>query len=151
MCIPSAPDDILRIYEVNRSVRETLFLTLLLLSFSFSQAEGIQTSRFSKMLSFFPPRDDCPEYCVFANGVLVKKVPSLSSYTPQLQDMVTFYLGCSFGFENALKAAGVPVRNVEQGKNVSMYKVSRIPRAGFKCSVTTPLDLDCVRFSPSKQ
>ncbi|XP_057200705.1 D-glutamate cyclase, mitochondrial isoform X2 [Triplophysa rosa] len=69
-------------------------------------------------------RDDCPEYCVFENGVLVKKVPSLSSYTPQLQDMVTFYLGCSFGFEKALKAAGVPVRNVEQGKNVSMYKTT---------------------------
>lgn len=85
-------------------------------------------------------RDDCPEYCVFENGVLVKKVPSLSSYTPQLQDMVTFYLGCSFGFEKALKANGVPVRNVEQGKNVSMYKVSWTPSVDL--SVVWPLSLD---------
>lgn len=40
-----------------------------------------------------------------------------------LSDMVCFYLGCSFGFEGRLKSAGVPVRNVEQGKNVSMYRV----------------------------
>lgn len=38
-------------------------------------------------------------------------------------NMVTFYLGCSFGFEGSLKKAGIPVRNVEQGTNVSMYKV----------------------------
>lgn len=37
--------------------------------------------------------------------------------------MVCFYLGCSFGFEGRLKEAGVPVRNVEQGRNVSMYRV----------------------------
>lgn len=81
-------------------------------------------------------REDCPEYCVFEKGKLMKKISSLSSYTPQLADMVTFYLGCSFGFEAALKAAGVPVRNVEQGKNVSMYKVSRHPRSGLHpCAV----------------
>ncbi|TRY86724.1 hypothetical protein DNTS_013999, partial [Danionella cerebrum] len=68
-------------------------------------------------------REDCPEYCVFENGKLMKKVTSLSSYTLQMEHMVTFYLGCSFGFESALSAAGVPVRNVEQGRNVSMYKV----------------------------
>lgn len=37
--------------------------------------------------------------------------------------MVTFYLGCSFGFEGRLEEAGVPVRNVEQGRNVSMFRV----------------------------
>lgn len=37
--------------------------------------------------------------------------------------MVSFYLGCSFGFEGSLMEAGIPVRNVEQGTNVSMYKV----------------------------
>ncbi|XP_065144618.1 D-glutamate cyclase, mitochondrial isoform X1 [Paramisgurnus dabryanus] len=86
-------------------------------------------------------RDDCPEYCVFENGVLVKKVASLSSYTPQLQDMVTFYLGCSFGFEKALSAAGVPVRNVEQGKNVSMYKTSVLcMKAGqFQCPMVVSM------------
>uniref|UniRef100_A0A671QIQ1 D-glutamate cyclase n=1 Tax=Sinocyclocheilus anshuiensis TaxID=1608454 RepID=A0A671QIQ1_9TELE len=52
-------------------------------------------------------------------------------YLPtQLQDIVKFYLGCSFGFEAALMAAGVPVRNVEQGKNTSVACI----RAGqFHC------------------
>ena len=36
--------------------------------------------------------------------------------------MVCFYLGSSFGFEGHLREAGVPDRNVEQGKN-GMYKV----------------------------
>jgi uncharacterized protein YcsI (UPF0317 family) len=35
--------------------------------------------------------------------------------------MVSFLLGCSFSFENALLAGGIPVRNIEEGKNVSMY------------------------------
>ncbi|XP_056101520.1 D-glutamate cyclase, mitochondrial isoform X2 [Rhinichthys klamathensis goyatoka] len=86
-------------------------------------------------------REDCPEYCVFEKGKLMKKMASLSSYTPQLADMVTFYLGCSFGFEAALTAAGVPVRNVEQGKNVSMYKTS-VPciRAGqFDCPMVVSM------------
>ncbi|XP_036448746.1 D-glutamate cyclase, mitochondrial isoform X2 [Colossoma macropomum] len=69
-------------------------------------------------------RDDCPQYCVFEKGVLVSKVASLAPYTAQLQDMVTFYLGCSFSFEQALEKAGVPVRNLEQGRNVSMFKTS---------------------------
>lgn len=104
------------------------------------------------MLSCLSLREDCPEYCVFENGVLRKKVASLSSYTPQLQDMVTFYLGCSFGFEAALKAAGVPVRNVEQGKNVSMYKVSKHLRPRLHqcavCAYSLLLDFACVSFFP---
>lgn len=87
---------------------------------------------------------------MFENGKLMKKISSLSSYTPQLADMVTFYLGCSFGFEAALKAAGVPVRNVEQGKNVSMYKVSRNPRPGLHpCAVAYYLILLESDFFPS--
>ena len=43
-------------------------------------------------------------------------------------DMVSFLLGCSFSFEKALLAAGVPVRNIEEGKNVSMYVTSRTCR-----------------------
>ncbi len=48
--------------------------------------------------------------------------------------MVSFLLGCSFSFENALSAAGVPVRNIEEGKNVSMYITSRTcrPAGRFK-------------------
>ena len=37
------------------------------------------------------------------------------------ENMVSFLLGCSFSFENAMLAAGLPIRNMEEGKNVSMY------------------------------
>ena len=39
-------------------------------------------------------------------------------------DLVTFLIGCSFSFERALMDAGVPVRNIEQDRNVSMYRTN---------------------------
>lgn len=39
--------------------------------------------------------------------------------------MVTFLIGCSFSFEGHLIEAGVPVRNIEQKRNVSMYITSQ--------------------------
>ncbi|XP_026860629.2 D-glutamate cyclase, mitochondrial isoform X1 [Electrophorus electricus] len=86
-------------------------------------------------------REDCAQYCVFEKGALVTKVASLVPYTSQLQDMVTFYLGCSFSFERALKQAGVPVRNAEQGRNVSMFRTSvQCVRAGpFRCPMVVSM------------
>uniref|UniRef100_A0A673CVU5 D-glutamate cyclase-like C-terminal domain-containing protein n=1 Tax=Sphaeramia orbicularis TaxID=375764 RepID=A0A673CVU5_9TELE len=55
--------------------------------------------------------------------------------------MVSFYLGCSFGFESRLKKAGVPVRNLEQGKNISMYRTT-VPcvQAGvFSCPLVVTM------------
>ncbi|MCZ4552372.1 DUF1445 domain-containing protein [Gordonia rubripertincta] len=37
----------------------------------------------------------------------------------------TFLIGCSFTFEAALLDAGVPVRHIEQGRNVPMYRTSK--------------------------
>ena len=39
-------------------------------------------------------------------------------------DLVGFLIGCSFTFENALLAAGVPLRHIEQGVNVPMYRTN---------------------------
>ena len=39
-------------------------------------------------------------------------------------DLVAFLIGCSFSFETALLDAGLPVRNIEQGRNVSMYRTN---------------------------
>ncbi|CAI8041817.1 Putative hydro-lyase Teth514_1597 [Geodia barretti] len=36
-------------------------------------------------------------------------------------DLVSFLLGCSFSFEQAMIDAGIPLRHQEQGKNVAMY------------------------------
>ncbi|XP_062379639.1 D-glutamate cyclase, mitochondrial isoform X1 [Sardina pilchardus] len=86
-------------------------------------------------------RTDCPQYCVFENGVLTSKVADLLAYTSQLQNMVSFYLGCSFSFESALEKAGVPVRNVEQGKNVSMFRTARSCQrvGGFECPLVVTM------------
>ncbi|XP_035270245.1 D-glutamate cyclase, mitochondrial isoform X1 [Anguilla anguilla] len=86
-------------------------------------------------------RTDCPRYCVFENGRLAAQVPSLTDFTRQMQDMVSFYLGCSFSFERNLQAAGVPVRNVEQDRNVSMYR-SSLPCHGvcvFRCPMVVSM------------
>ncbi|KAM9341651.1 D-glutamate cyclase, mitochondrial [Symphorus nematophorus] len=91
-------------------------------------------------------RTDISQYCVYEEGRMVKTVSSLQSYSAQPRtglwsDMVCFYLGCSFGFEGTLKKAGVPVRNVEQGTNVSMYRVAVpcIPAGVFSCPLVVTM------------
>ncbi len=37
-------------------------------------------------------------------------------------------LGCSFTFENALLQAGLPLRHIEEGRNVPMYRTNRLCR-----------------------
>lgn len=69
-------------------------------------------------------RTDCLQYRIHEHGACTASLKSLKEYSEQLKNMVTFYLGCSFSFEKALQDAGIPVRNVEQKCNVSMYKVS---------------------------
>uniref|UniRef100_A0A8C4KEN7 D-glutamate cyclase n=1 Tax=Dromaius novaehollandiae TaxID=8790 RepID=A0A8C4KEN7_DRONO len=69
-------------------------------------------------------RTDCLQYRLYEYGACTGSLKSLKEYTEQLKDMVTFYLGCSFSFEKALQNAGIPVRNVEQKCNVSMYKTA---------------------------
>ena len=67
-------------------------------------------------------RTDVPRYRVFRNGILEDEVCALHNLWRD--DLVTFVLGCSFSFEQALLDAGLPLRYVEQGRNVSMYRTS---------------------------
>ncbi|MEE6525047.1 hypothetical protein FKM82_024828 [Ascaphus truei] len=67
-------------------------------------------------------RTDCLQYRRYDNGAFAGSLSCLQDYSEQLKDMVTFYLGCSFSFESAVQKLGVPVRNVQQQSNVSMYK-----------------------------
>ncbi|NWR51604.1 GLUCM protein, partial [Regulus satrapa] len=69
-------------------------------------------------------RTDCLQYRKYEHGTCTGSLKSLEEYSEQLKDMVTFYLGCSFSFEKAVQKAGIPIRNVEQKCNVSMYKTS---------------------------
>ena len=40
-------------------------------------------------------------------------------------DLVAFLLGCSFSFESAMQRAGLPVRHLEQGTTVPMYRTNQ--------------------------
>ncbi|XP_025032528.1 D-glutamate cyclase, mitochondrial isoform X2 [Python bivittatus] len=82
-------------------------------------------------------RSDCLQYRKYEHGISIGILTSLKEYSEQLKDMVTFYLGCSFTFEKALQKAGIPIRNVEQKCNVSMYKTA-LPCCGteyFHCNL----------------
>ncbi|MEE4023554.1 putative hydro-lyase [Gordonia sp. PKS22-38] len=66
---------------------------------------------------------DIPLYRVYADGQLVAETTDVADRWTT--DMVAFLIGCSFTFETALLAAGVPVRHIEQGTNVPMYRTTR--------------------------
>jgi uncharacterized protein YcsI (UPF0317 family) len=46
---------------------------------------------------------------------------------------VSFLIGCSFTFESALLEADVPIRHIEQGRNVPMYitSIPTVPAGAF--------------------
>jgi uncharacterized protein YcsI (UPF0317 family) len=67
-------------------------------------------------------RTDVPAYRIFRNGKREEDVADLRGLWRE--DLVAFVLGCSFSFEEALMRAGLPLRYVEQGRNVPMYRTS---------------------------
>ena len=69
-------------------------------------------------------RTDLPRYCIFEKGQIKEEVEDITAVFNE--NMVSFLLGCSFSFENAMLAAGLPIRNMEENKNVSMY-ITSIP------------------------
>ena len=75
-------------------------------------------------------RTDVPSYRVFRDGELTDELPDITGLWRE--DLVTFALGCSFSFEEALLADGLEVRNVSEGVNVPMYRT----------------DMDCTAAGP---
>lgn len=67
-------------------------------------------------------RTDLPRYRVYAGGELVDEVTDATAHWRD--DLVAFLLGCSFTFEWALLEAGIPVRHIEAGRNVPMWRSS---------------------------
>jgi uncharacterized protein YcsI (UPF0317 family) len=68
-------------------------------------------------------RTDLPGYRVWRSGELAEERADVSELWRD--DLVAFLIGCSFTFERALLAAGLPVRHIEQGVNVPMYRTTR--------------------------
>jgi len=67
-------------------------------------------------------RTDVPSYRVFRDGKLTEELPDITELWRD--DLVSFALGCSFSFEEALLADGLEVRNVSEGVNVPMYRTN---------------------------
>lgn len=67
-------------------------------------------------------RADLPAYRIWKHGELIDEPHEI--YTYWQDDLVGFVIGCSFTFENALLHAGIPVRHIEQGCNVPMYRTN---------------------------
>ncbi|WP_222195899.1 putative hydro-lyase [Modestobacter italicus] len=77
-------------------------------------------------------RTDLPRYRVWRDGELADEPTDVTD--TWTEDLVAFLIGCSFSFETALLDAGVPVRNIEQGRNVSMYRTDRECRPAGRLS-----------------
>ncbi|MBP6941095.1 MAG: putative hydro-lyase [Syntrophorhabdaceae bacterium] len=69
-------------------------------------------------------RTDLPLYNIYRKGKLEEAVPGIKKLWQE--DFITFLIGCSYSFEEALIRAGIPVRHIEEGKNVPMY-ITDIP------------------------
>jgi uncharacterized protein YcsI (UPF0317 family) len=65
-------------------------------------------------------RSDVPRYRVWQRGELVDEPTDITVLWRN--DLVSFVIGCSFSFEQALMDAGLKLRHVEQGRNVAMYR-----------------------------
>lgn len=68
-------------------------------------------------------RTDIPRYNIYRKGRLKATLKEIKNiWRP---DFVTFLLGCSFSFEEAMIRAKIPVRHIEENKNVPMF-ITRI-------------------------
>ena len=71
------------------------------------------------------------KYRLYRRGELEAEVMEITEHWRD--DFVAFLLGCSFTFEAALLAAGIPVRHIEEGCNVPMFitNIECVPAGRF--------------------
>jgi uncharacterized protein YcsI (UPF0317 family) len=72
-------------------------------------------------------RRDFPRYVVYRDGEVDASKSGIAEVVEEWRDdHVAFLIGCSFSFENALSAAGLPPSHVTYGRNVPMYRTTRL-------------------------
>ncbi|MGG3912888.1 putative hydro-lyase [Rossellomorea vietnamensis] len=67
-------------------------------------------------------RTDIPLYHVYEDGQLVDKKQRIDEIWSE--DLVSFLIGCSFTFESQLIKGDIPLRHIEENKNVAMYQTN---------------------------
>jgi len=88
-------------------------------------------------------RTDLPRYRVYESGELVEEPTEISRWWRS--DLVAFLLGCSFSFEQAMLRAGLPVRHIEAGTNVPMYRTSIACRPAGRISANLVVSMRPLR------
>ena len=81
--------------------------------------DGEFVSRYAKNSDI---RTDVPLYNIYKNGELTDTVSDVKDYWQD--DFVTFLIGCSFTFEQAILDAGINIKHIDEGRNVAMYKTN---------------------------
>jgi len=76
-------------------------------------------------------RTDVPRYRIWRDGALIEETTDIKAHWRG--DLVAFLLGCSFSFEEALIEDGIPLRHIECGSNVPMYRtnIETVPAGRF--------------------
>ncbi|MFD2831475.1 putative hydro-lyase [Corticicoccus populi] len=84
-------------------------------------------------------RTDIPKYHVYKNGEFSEETDDVSEIWQE--DFVTFLIGCSFTFEQAVLDAGIPIKHIDQGRNVAMYKtnIETVPAGIFNGSTVVSM------------
>jgi uncharacterized protein YcsI (UPF0317 family) len=67
-------------------------------------------------------RTDLPRYRVWRHGELIAEPADIREVWRD--DLVSFVIGCSFSFEEALTSDGIELRHIVRGCNVPMYRTS---------------------------
>jgi uncharacterized protein YcsI (UPF0317 family) len=67
-------------------------------------------------------RTDVPRYRIYREGRLEAETTDISA--EWREDFVSFLLGCSFTFESAMQAVGLPLRHIEEGRIVPMFRTN---------------------------
>ena len=90
-------------------------------------------------------RRDLPRYRVWRDGALAAEPTDVADLWRE--DLVAVALGCSFGFEAALHAAGLTPRHMALGRNVPMFRtsVACVPAGRF----AGPLVVSMRPYSPA--
>jgi uncharacterized protein YcsI (UPF0317 family) len=89
-------------------------------------------------------RTDLPRYRVWRDGELVEEPTTIESWWRD--DLIAVVIGCSFSFEEALLADGLPIKHVVHGTNVPMYRttIATVPAGPFR----GPLVVSMRPFTP---
>jgi uncharacterized protein YcsI (UPF0317 family) len=61
-------------------------------------------------------------YSIYRDGKLEQEVTDATEFWPE--NAVAFLIGCSFSYDGALQNAGIPLKSVQKGRNVPMYRTN---------------------------